>query len=173
MADNKANMRVVTNSEERELVVERIFDAPRALVFKAWTEPEHLARWWGPQGWTLPVCKVDLRPGGVWHYCMRGPGGEESWGKAVYREIVPPERLVYIDAFADAQGNPVAGMPEMLIRMEFAEHEGKTKVTSRTQFATVAELESILAMGVVEGITETWDRLEEHLKAIQKVERDD
>lgn len=154
---------VSTNMADRELVIERIFDAPRELVFKAFAEPERLARWWGPKGWTLPVCKMDFRPGGVWHYCMRGPEGGESWGKAVYREIVEPERIVYTDAFADADGNPIEGMPEMLITVEFAEHEGKTKLTSRTRFASVADLEATLAMGVVQGITETWDRLAEHL----------
>ena len=101
-----------TLPSEREFVVERVFDAPRELVWQAWTEPEHLAHWWGPQGWTLPVCTVDFRPGGIWHYCMRGPEGEESWGKATYREIVEPERIVYLDAFADEAGNPVEGMPE-------------------------------------------------------------
>jgi uncharacterized protein YndB with AHSA1/START domain len=152
-----------TMPSEREFVVERVFDAPRELVWKAWTEPEHLAQWWGPKGWTLPVCKMDFRPGGVWHYCMRGPAGEESWGKATYREIVEPERIVYLDTFADETGNPVEGMPEMLITMTFEEHNGKTRLKARTQFASAADLESVLAMGMVEGLTETWDRLEAYL----------
>ncbi|MEW5961165.1 MAG: SRPBCC domain-containing protein [Chloroflexota bacterium] len=143
--------------------MERVFDAPRELVWQAWTKPEHLAHWWGPKGWTLPVCQIDFRPGGVWHYCMRGPAGEESWGKAVYREIVEPERIVFLDAFADAAGNSVEGMPEMLIMVIFAEHNGQTKLTSRAQFASAADLESVLAMGMAEGLTETWDRLEAYL----------
>jgi uncharacterized protein YndB with AHSA1/START domain len=148
---------------EREFVMERIFDAPRELVWQAWTKPEHLAQWWGPKGWTLPVCKMDFRPGGVWHYCMRGPEGEESWGKAIYHEIIEPERIVYLDAFADEAGNPVEGMPEILITVTFTEHDGKTKLTSRARFASAADLESVLAMGMVEGLTETWDRLEAYL----------
>jgi uncharacterized protein YndB with AHSA1/START domain len=158
-ANNSTNVTTVENV----LIAERTFDAPRELVFDVWSDPKHIAQWWGPKGWTLPVCKMDFRPGGVWHYCMRGPEGEESWGKAVYQEIVKPERIVYIDAFADAQGNAVEGMPEMLITVEFTEFDGRTKLTSRSQFATVADLEATMAMGVVEGMTETWDRLEEYL----------
>lgn len=150
-------------SSEREFVMERVFDAPRELVFKAWSDPQHLAQWWGPKGWTLPVCNMDFRPGGVWHYCMRGPEGEEGWGKAVYREIVEPERIVYVDSFADAEGNALEGMPETLITVTFSEQEGKTKLTSCAQFASVADLEATLAMGMVEGLTETWDRLEEYV----------
>lgn len=152
-----------TDVSERELVMERVFNAPRELVFKAWTEPEHLAHWWGSKGWTLPVCTVDLRPGGEWHYCMRGPEGEESWGKATYREIVPPERLVYVDAFSDAEGNVNPALPQMVIAVEFFEHEGQTKVVSRSLFATVEERDTVLAMGAVEGMNETLDRLEAYL----------
>ena len=153
-------------SHGRELVMERVFDAPREVVFMAWTTCEHLMRWWGPRGWTLPVCTMEFRPGGIWRYGMRGPAGETSWGKAVYREIIEPERIVYTDVFADEDGNPVAGMPEMLITVEFADQDGKTKLTSRTLFASVADLESTLEMGVVQGMTETLDRLEEYLATI-------
>jgi uncharacterized protein YndB with AHSA1/START domain len=150
-------------SSEREFVMERIFDAPRELVFKAWSDPKHLEQWWGPKGWTLPICKMDFRPGGVWHYCMRGPEGEEGWGKAVYREIVEPERIVYVDSFADAEGNALEGMPETVITVTFTEQAGKTKLTSRAQFASAADLETTLGMGMAEGLSETWDRLEEYL----------
>jgi uncharacterized protein YndB with AHSA1/START domain len=150
-------------SSEREFVMERILDAPRELVFQAWSDPKHLEQWWGPKGWTLPVCKMDFRPGGVWHYCMRGPEGEEGWGKAVYREIVEPERIVYVDSFADAEGNALEGMPETVITVTFTEQAGKTKLTSRAQFASAADLETTLGMGMAEGLSETWDRLEEYL----------
>jgi uncharacterized protein YndB with AHSA1/START domain len=153
-------------SNDRELIMERVFNAPRELVFKAWTACEHLTRWWGPKGWTLPVCEMDFRPGGSWRYGMRGPGGEESWGKAVYREIVEPERIVYTDAFADEAGNLLDGMPEMLITVEFADHDGKTKLTGRTLFASAADRDSTLEMGAVEGMTETFDRLEAYLATI-------
>ena len=161
MAQNPTNFEA--NPADSTLVVSRVFDAPRALVFKVFTTPAHLAQWWGPKGWTLPVCTVDFRPGGVWHYCMRGPNGDESWGRAVYREIVEPERIVYADSFSDAEGNVVAGMPEMVTTLTFTEHDGKTTLTSHGQFASAADLESLMAMGMEQGLTETWDRLEAYL----------
>jgi uncharacterized protein YndB with AHSA1/START domain len=95
MAENKAAINVTTNVADRELIMERIFDAPRELVFRAYSEPEHLVRWWGPKGWTLPVCKVDFRPGGVWHFCMLSPDGQMNpCAKAVYQEIIAPERII-------------------------------------------------------------------------------
>ena len=115
------------------IVITRVFDAPRELVFAAWTRPEHLLRWWAPKGCSTPHCKVDLRPGGSFHYCMRTPEGRDIWGLGVYREIVAPERIVYVDSFADAQGNPVPpsdygmsdGHPaETLVTVTFAEHGG-------------------------------------------------
>jgi uncharacterized protein YndB with AHSA1/START domain len=148
---------------ERSLEFERVFKAPRALVFKAWTEPERLRQWWGPAGWTLPVCNLDLRPGGVWHYCMRGPEGEESWGKAVYQEIVEPERLVYADRFSDAEGNLNEDMPELLVTVTFADQDGATKVSMRVDTPTVEQLQTLVSMGMIAGMNETLDRLEAHL----------
>ena len=87
---------------QRELVITRVFDAPRALVFKAWTEPDRLVRWWGPQGFTTPFCTMDLRPGGAVRFCMRSPEGTDHWLQGVYREIVAPERLVCTWAWEDA-----------------------------------------------------------------------
>lgn len=157
----QGNASGVNESAEREFVMERVFAAPRALVFRAFTQPEHLKQWWGPKGWTLPVCEIDFREGGTWFYGMRSPdGGMESYGKATYREIVPPERIVYEDAFADAEGNVNAEMPQMVITMTFAEHDGKTTLTSRTLFASAADLKVAVDMGMEQGATETWDRLE-------------
>ena len=80
----------------REFVMSRVFDAPRQLVFKGWTDPKHMAQWWGPHGFTNPVCELDVRPGGTWHIVMRGPdGGRPSVPRDVYREIVEPERIVW------------------------------------------------------------------------------
>jgi uncharacterized protein YndB with AHSA1/START domain len=152
--------------KDREFVMERVFNAPRELVWQAWSQPEHLKHWWGPKHWTLPVCRVDFRPGGIWHYCMRGPNGEESWGRAVYREIVEPERIVYKDSFSDAEGNTAEGMPEMVITVTFDDMDGKTKVTARALFETAEDLETVLDMGMVEGLTQTWDRLEAYLAEV-------
>src|SRR5690349_12214759 len=101
----KGEASAITASEESELVITRVFDAPRDLVFKAWSEPERLMRWWGPKGFTLRVGTFDFRPGGVFHYCARSPDGHEMWGTFVYREIIAPERIVFISSFADAEGN--------------------------------------------------------------------
>lgn len=124
--------------EEQELVITRVFDAPRDLVFKAWTERDRMMRWWGPNGFTLPVCNIDVRPGGAYLYCMRSPEGQDYWGKGVYREIVEPERIVCTDSFADEEGNTVSpqayGMSpdwpeEALITVTFDEQGGKTRLT--------------------------------------------
>lgn len=167
MTDHTTNNIVSTDLEKREFVMERIFDAPRELVFKAWSNPDLLKQWWGPKGWTLPVCNVDFRPGGVWHYCMKGPGGEEAWGKAIYREIVEPERIVYADTFSDAEGNQVAGTPELLVTVTFTDHNGKTKLTNCAQFASAADLQATVDMGMAEGMAETFDRLADYLEEVQ------
>ncbi|WP_237690938.1 SRPBCC domain-containing protein [Paenibacillus caui] len=164
----------LTSVQGHTFKLARIFDAPRELVFKAFTEPEHLKKWWGPRGWTLTVCNIDFRPGGTWHYCMKcidkSQGdfyGYESWGKAVYREIVPEEKIVYTDYFSDAEGNESDGLPPSEITLLFEEYEGKTKVVSHAQFGSAEALKSVIDMGMEQGITETWDRLAEHLESLQ------
>jgi len=111
---------------KRELVITRVFDAPRALVFKAWTEPERLVLWWGPQGFTIPFCEMDVRPGGAWRVCMRGPDGTDHWVRGVYREIVEPERLAFSWAWENADGNP---REDTLVTLTFAEHGERTTLT--------------------------------------------
>jgi uncharacterized protein YndB with AHSA1/START domain len=124
----------------KELTITRVFDAPRELVWKAWTEPEHFKRWWGPKDFTAPVIKMDLRVGGKFLYCMRGPDGKNYWTTGVYREIIPMEKLVMTDSFADEKGDVVPashyGMPgdwpaELLVTVTFEDYEGKTKLTLR------------------------------------------
>lgn len=135
---------LVTMSEEQapagDVVLTRIFDAPRELMWRAWTEPEHLMRWWGPEYFTSPACQVDLRVGGHYLFCMRAPDGQDFWSTGVYQEIVEPERLVYTDSFADADGNVVPaahyGMPgdwpaALLVTVTLEDLGGKTKLTLR------------------------------------------
>lgn len=148
---------------DRDLVMSRVFDAPRDVVFRAFATAEALAQWWGPRGWTLSANNLDFRPGGTWHYCMRGPDGEESWGLSTYSEIVQGERIVHTDAFSNAEGTVAEGMPQMQITIEFTDEDGRTRVTSRTEFPSRDGLKQVLDMGVVQGATETWDRLEEYL----------
>lgn len=165
---------MITKVEGKELVLERVFAAPRELVFKAFSEAEHLKHWWGPRGWELTVCNIDFRPGGIWHYCMKcmdkNQGdffGFESWGKAVYENIVQDEKIVYVDYFSDAEGNVQDGMPATLSSTTFLEEDGKTKVICRAAYDTEEALQKVMAMGMEQGITETWDRLSEHLESMQ------
>jgi uncharacterized protein YndB with AHSA1/START domain len=157
-----------TTSTERELVIERVFDAPRELVWKAWTEPEHFMRWWGPKGFTTPFCEIDLRVGGKYLNCMRSPEGKDYWSTGVYREIVPLERIVCTDSFADEHGNVVPashyGMAgdfplEMLVTVTLEEHEGKTKLTlHHVGIPAGAHRE-----GASQGWSESLDKLAEYL----------
>lgn len=123
-----------------ELVLTRVFDAPRERVWKAWTEPEEVMRWWGPKGFTAPSAEIDLRVGGKYLYCMRAPDGKDYWSTGVYREIVPMTKLVASDSFADEKGNVVpatyygmsADLPlQMLITLTFEDLGGTTKMTLR------------------------------------------
>lgn len=111
---------------ERELVITRIFDAPRDLVFQAWTEPGRAARWWGPQGFVTTYCNMDVRPGGAFRVCMRSPAGAEHWKQGVYCEVVEPERLVFTFAWEDAEGKPGH---QTLVTVTFAERGDKTELT--------------------------------------------
>lgn len=166
MDDEQAvdNGTISTTVEERDIVLERTFDAPPQQVFDAFIDPEKVVKWWGPEGWLTEVRKMEVKPGGVWHYCMRGPDGKESWGKAVYHEVKPPERLKYTDTFADAEGNAIVDMPETLVTIDFVDFEGKTRLTNRVEFASTADLEKVLAMGMVQGVDETWNRLATYLR---------
>lgn len=164
MSANKASSRV----EGSKLIIERFFDAPKELVFSMFIEPNHLGRWWGPNGWETAIYKMEVKPGGVWHYCMRSPDGRESWGKALYREVSPPDRLVYVDAFSDEQGNEAAGMPVVLITMDFSSEGNGSKVVSQTIFETQEELQKVVDMQAVEGTSETYDRLENYMNELQQ-----
>ena len=122
---------------EQEFTITRVFDAPRELVWKAVTEPERMIRWWGPKGFTMQVARLDLRPGGVFHYGMRSPGGSVMWGRFVYHEIVAPERLVFVNSFSDEQGsatrNPYSAIwpLEVFNTWSLSEQDGKTTLTLR------------------------------------------
>jgi uncharacterized protein YndB with AHSA1/START domain len=127
---------MATAKNKNALTITRIFDAPRELVWRAWTEPEYFKRWWGPKSYTMLVCKIDLRVGGKYLTCMRSPEGLTYWSTGAYREILKPERIVCTDSFSDEKGNVVpashygasAVYPlEMLITVIFEECEGKTK----------------------------------------------
>ena len=154
---------MTVSTEGLDVVASRRFAAPRDRVFRAFTDCGDLTHWWGPAGWSLPVCEMDFRVGGTWFYCMRGPEDEDSCGRATYHEIAAPERIVYTDAFAQPDGAPMAGMPEMRITLEFSDAGGGTNVVSRARFASAEDLETVLATGMEAGLRETWDRLAAYL----------
>ncbi len=160
----------MTVSTDREIVLTRVLDAPRAQVWEAWTKPPRVMRWWGPTGFTTPACRIDLRPGGIYHICMRSPEGQEFWSKGTYCEVVEPQRIVCTDSFADAEGNVVEpshyGMSatwprEALITVTFAEHAGATTLTVRHAVGTATESEAEMCRG---GWEEMLDRLPGELR---------
>jgi uncharacterized protein YndB with AHSA1/START domain len=143
---------------EREIVLTRVFDAPRELVFKAWTEPKLMAQWWGPSGFTNPVCELNLRVGGAWRIVMRTPDGMEYPCDGVYREIVEPERLVFTNIARDKDGKPVI---DGLTTVTFAEHNGKTTLTLGTRGTAVVDYAVAYLLGMETGWTQSLERLAE------------
>jgi uncharacterized protein YndB with AHSA1/START domain len=161
--------------KERVLIITRIFDAPKELLWKAWTQPEAIKLWWGPKAFTAPVFKIDLRVGGETFSCMRSPEGKDFCGKGIYREVVPPERLVMTDSFADEQGNIVSasyyGMSpdfprELLITVTFEDHDGKTKMTLK--HSGIRGISDVDYSGMKQGWEESFDKLAEYLAAENK-----
>lgn len=155
-------------SKEGVLVIERIFDAPREVVWKAWSDPERFKRWWGPKSNTIPVAEIDFRVGGSWLVCDRSPEGRDIWSTGVYREIAEPARIVFMFSFADEKGNPVPashyGMtgdwpPEMLITVTFEEEAGKTRMTLRHAGIPAGEMSEMTG----QGWSESLDKLAESL----------
>ena len=164
-----------TEPAEDEFLISRVFDAPRELVWKAWTEPERLTQWWGPRGFTNPVCELDVRPGGAHRVVMRSADGVDYPIKGVFREIVAPERLVMtmdcsehpaewhdlVDPNRDKNNRNPAG--EMLQTVTFEDLGGKTRLTIRTRFESAGIRNAMVKMGMNEGWSESLERLTEHL----------
>ena len=163
------------DSREREFVISRHFAAPRERVFRAWVEPAQLTQWWGPYGFSNPVCELDVRPGGAYRIVMRGPDGVDYPLKGVYREVVPPARLVMTDdcsehpeawhAQLDPGRRPGEPRPALdaLSTVTFNEEADGTRLEIRTQFASAAILDAMLRMGMTGGWTQSLERLERHL----------
>jgi uncharacterized protein YndB with AHSA1/START domain len=165
-----------TAEKTTEFVITRVFDAPRDLVWKAWTEPEHLAEWWGPKGCAVRVVKLDVRPGGMFHYAMQFKPGHDMWGRFVYREIAAPERLVYVSSFSDEKGGitraPFSQLNdtwplEVLNTLTLSERGGKTTISLRGApiSATEEERKMFASMfaSMQQGFGGTFDKLAEYL----------
>ncbi len=161
-------------SEKNELIIIREFNAPRALVFDACTKPEHLGKWWGPKGSKITILKIDVKAGGTFHYELSYPDNRTMCGKFVYREVIKPEKIVFVTSFADKAGNiipapfPIKFPNEILNTWTFSEHKGKTKITLQGMAVngTEEERESFrnLFSSMEQGFGGTFDQLDEHLK---------
>jgi len=157
MALGDRSVTTFTVTSDREIVMTRVFDAPRALVFRAYTDPTLIPQWWGLRNLTTIVDKMDLRPGGAWRFIQHGADGKEEAFNGVFREIVPPERLVSTFEYEGTPGHVVVDT------VTFEDAGGKTKVTARSVFASVEDRDEMLMAGMEQGARETWDRLAELL----------
>jgi uncharacterized protein YndB with AHSA1/START domain len=153
----------VTTPSSREIRLSRLFDAPRHLVFEALTRPEHIKRWWGclGDGYSVPVCEVDLRPGGKWRFVNRHPNGDaEFYGE--YREIAPPDRLVYTEFFAPF---PDSGS---VVTTMLTDEGGKTRMTVTAEYPSVEVRDTVLSTGMERGAAISYDRLEDVVRELQR-----
>jgi uncharacterized protein YndB with AHSA1/START domain len=143
---------------ERKVLVTRVLDAPRSLVFKLWTDPKHMAQWWGPRGFTNPVCEMDVRVGGALRIVMRAPDGVEYPMSGRFCEIVPPERLVFNAVAEDAAGNPLL---ESLTTVTFEVQDGKTKLIVEASAVGLAPVAPQMLAGMQAGWTQSLEKLAE------------
>jgi uncharacterized protein YndB with AHSA1/START domain len=162
---NTGTLQVATPTD-RGIVLMRVFDAPRRLVFDAFTKPELLKRWFGPHGWSLVVCEVDLRVGGTFRFVLRGPDGREMGMRGVYREIVAPERSVHMESFDDYPG-------ESQVTTILAEESGRTTLTATILYPSQEIRDMVIRSGMEHGAAESYDKLEVLLVSaeIRSVER--
>jgi len=143
---------------EREIVISRVLDAPRSLVFDVWTDPIHVGEWYGPRGFTITTHKMDVRPGGTWNFVMHGPEGVDYQNRIIFIEVDRPYRLVY--SHAGEEGEP----SQFQVTLTFEEHDGKTLLTMRSLFESAADRDRVVEEHhAIEGGNQTLDRLQERL----------
>jgi uncharacterized protein YndB with AHSA1/START domain len=161
-AANRDSFKVTTPSDQ-EIRLTRLFDAPRHLVFEAMTKPEHVKRWWGclDEGYSVPVCEIDLRPGGAWRFVNRHPKGEAVF-YGEYREIMPPSRLVFTEIFAEFPGTV------SVVTTDLAEEEGRTRMTATIRYRSIEVRDIVLATGMDRGAGISYDRLEDLVAELQR-----
>ena len=153
--------------EGKVLTFTRTFNYPREVVWSAFTESDHLRRWWGPEPWGVSDSIMDFRPGGSWKYAMQGPDGSKSWGVMLYKAIDPPHSLTYEDAFADAEGNVNEGLPVATGIWRFVDNgNGSTTVSMETTYADEESLQQVVGMGMLEGMAIGLKQLEALLAEI-------
>jgi uncharacterized protein YndB with AHSA1/START domain len=150
----------ITTPSDTEILMTRVFDAPRALIFDAWTNPRHLPHWMlGPEGWTMPVCEIDLRPGGEWRFVWRRSDGTEMAMRGVYREVAPPDRLVSTESWG-------GDWPDTLNTLILTEKDGKTTVANTALYPSKEARDAALKTGMKEGVVVSFNRLAEYLASL-------
>jgi uncharacterized protein YndB with AHSA1/START domain len=152
----------ITSPSDREVLITRVLDAPRQLVFEAWTNPKYVPRWMlGPEGWTMPVCEIDLRPGGAWRFVWRRENGTEMEMNGEYREIKPPERLVTTERWG-------GDWPETINTVTLSEEKGVTTLRCMILYPSKEVRDAALKTGMEAGVIMSYNRLEEFLTAIRE-----
>ncbi len=175
MTQTNAKTDIASNAADT-FVISRVFNAPRELMFTLWADPEHLAKWWGPKGFTVVAGKLALKPGGTYHYCIRSPEGNDMWGKFTYREIVAPQRIVYVNSFSNEKGgltrHPLSPTwpLELLSIITFAVQGEGTKVTVEWMPLNATEEERHTFAGGHDSMQKGWggtmDQLQEYVKKL-------
>jgi uncharacterized protein YndB with AHSA1/START domain len=160
MGGSGSDKLTVTTPSDREIVMTRVFDAPRDLVFEAHTSCEHMSNWWGPRKYDIASCEMDFRPGGKWRIVHRAPGEEHGF-HGEFREIVPPERIVWTFEYEGAPGQIAVET------LTLEERDGKTTLIARSDAGSKEARDAVLETGMAEGAEETWDRLAEYLETLK------
>ncbi len=161
MGASGSNQLTVTTPSDREIVMTRVFDAPRDLVFEAHTSCEQMSHWWGPRKYEIASCEMDFRPGGAWRILHRGPDGAEHGFRGEFREIVRAERIVWTFEYEGMPGHVSVDT------LTLEEHDGKTTLTATSVFDSVEDRDGMLQSGMESGAAETWDRLAEYLQVLE------
>ena len=153
----------VTTPSDQEIRMTRLFDAPRELVFEAMSKPEHVRRWWGQlgEGYSVPVCEIDLRPGGRWRFVNRHPQGEAAF-YGEYREITPPSRIVFTEIFEDFPDSV------SVVTAELTDEGGKTRLTATVRYPSKDVRDMVMASGMSTGAGISYDRLEDLVASLQR-----
>lgn len=162
MTGARTGVTSVTTPTDREIVVVRVVDAPRRMVFDAFSNPAHMPKWLlGPTGWTMPVCEIDLRPGGAWRYVWRKADGTEMVMVGTYREVVPPERIVWTESW----GGP---WPETVNTLALVESDGQTTITITMTYPSQEARDAALKTGIKEGMSHSYARLDQYLATLAR-----
>ncbi|MFB3814639.1 MAG: SRPBCC family protein [Terriglobales bacterium] len=155
---DKIGATTFTTPSDREFVMTCVVEAPRKLVFDSWTKPEHVSQWMlGPEGWTMPVCEIDLRPGGTWHFVWRHSDGKEMSMRGEYREIAPPERIVHTESWG-------GDWPDTINTLILSEEGGRTTITCRVFYPSKEARDAAIQTGMKEGAAQSFERLAEYLR---------